>query len=307
MSANDPGVRSGGREKEVATLLEVALALARREFGARVDLEALGGETDLVELAATLNMLGEELEASTVAVEELEAANALLARKNEELDEFSYIASHDLQAPLRNIITMADLLRLQLGSGLDEESRECMDLLVEAAFRMQKLVQDLLTLSRTGRADLSVEEIGLDSCLDAALDALAAEIRDRNVTIDRDALPRVLGARTQLVQLFQNLIANAIKFNEADLPHVWITVETNDGDVVMGVKDNGIGIKQEYTSKIFAPFTRLHGATEYGGTGIGLAICRKVVERHGGRLWVESEVGKGSHFRFTLEGVRARP
>ncbi len=227
--------------------------------------------------------------------------NKSLRRKNAELDEFTYIASHDLQEPLRQLTAFSSMLRRDLGGDLPARAAQDLEFIVEAATRMQTLVQKLLELSRTGNAALKWEWLALDACVDHALDILAPYIHATDATIIRDALPEVWGDRTMLTQLYVNLLSNALKFHGEHKPVIHITAEQQGKQWVFGVRDNGIGIKADYHEQIFAPFKRLHGRSTYAGAGIGLTICRKAVERHGGRIWVESTVGVGSHFRFTLE------
>ena len=230
----------------------------------------------------------------------LERANADLEQRNRELDEFTYIASHDLQEPLRKLTAFSDVLREDMERGDPEEVRQDLDTITTSAKRMRQLVQDLLALSRSGRQDMSWDDVPLNDCVDRALDTLELRIEETDAEIVCDPLPTVKGDFVLLSQLYQNLIGNALKFCKNRVPQVHISAKQVDGIWVMSIKDNGIGIKQEYAEQIFAPFKRLHGRGEYEGTGIGLAICRKIVERHCGRIWVESELGKGSTFEFTL-------
>jgi light-regulated signal transduction histidine kinase (bacteriophytochrome) len=238
---------------------------------------------------------------------QLERANEDLRRKNAELDEFTYIASHDLQEPLRKLTAFTDLLRKDAGGALPERAAKDLGFIVDAAQRMQTLVQDLLLLSRAGKSAMKRERISLAECARAALDALAMRIEATGARIIQDDLPEVWGDRTMMTQLYQNLIGNALKFIGPRKPVVHLTLDRDaEGEITLGVKDNGIGLKQEYAEQIFAPFKRLHGRDKYEGSGIGLSICRKCVERHGGRIWVESQSGEGAHFRFTL-GERTSP
>lgn len=239
--------------------------------------------------------------------QELERANDKLERRNAELDEFTHVASHDLQEPLRKILSFSKLLRMDMGgTELPERAEQDLEFITRAAARMQSLVQDLLTLSRTGRSAMSLGEVPLDRCLDAAIEHLEVQIAETGADISREGLPSAVVDETLMTQLFQNLIGNAIKFHEkGERPVVRITHETRDGELIIGVSDQGIGIKPEYAEQIFSPFKRLHGRDAYEGTGIGLAICRKAVIRHGGKIWVESTEGQGAHFRFTL-GSRTR-
>jgi signal transduction histidine kinase len=240
---------------------------------------------------------------------ELEYANQELRRRNAELDEFTYVASHDLQDPLRKLTAFSSLLPRDSGHDLPEKARTDLEFIADAAQRMQSLIQDLLTLSRTGKSTMKHERVSLSACVDHALEALAAHVEETGAEISRDELPDAVGDASMLAQLYQNLIGNALKFSaRVRRPMVHLTAEQDDGQWILGVQDNGIGIEPEYTEQIFAPFKRLHGRDEYAGTGIGLAICRKAVDRHGGRIWVESEPDRGAHFKFTLSDVmEAKP
>jgi light-regulated signal transduction histidine kinase (bacteriophytochrome) len=235
---------------------------------------------------------------------QLEQANEELERKNAELDQFTYVASHDLQEPLRKVTAFSGILRQDLGDNLPPRAEKDLGFIVDAAKRMQKLVQDLLALSRSGRAAMKWETVSLGGCADRAVDSLAVRLQESQAEITRDKLPQVRGDRSMLTQLYQNLLSNALKFAAADRPQIRLTVERVDGKLILGVKDNGIGIEPRYAEQVFAPFKRLHGRGKYEGTGIGLAICAKTVGRHGGRIWVESTPGPGAHFKFTLDEVR---
>ncbi len=227
--------------------------------------------------------------------------NAELSQLNRELDEFTHIASHDLQEPLRKLMSFSALLRQDIDGDLPPRATQDLDFIVDAAGRMQKLVNDLLALSRSGRSALQVNPLELGDCVQDALAALSERVRSSGARIHVEPLPTVFGDRTLLTQLYQNLVGNALKYAHPDRPaEIRITAEQRSGAWIFGVRDNGIGIPAEYTDQVFAPFKRLHGRSEYDGTGIGLAICRKAIERHEGRIWVESEPGTGSHFRFTL-------
>jgi signal transduction histidine kinase len=231
---------------------------------------------------------------------ELERTNRELAALNAELDDFTNVASHDLQEPLRTLTAFSGLLRKDLGQSLPERAAQDLGFIADAAKRMQILIQDLLALSRAGRATQKREKVSLSECAEWALEALGMRVKETGAEVTRDELPDVWGDSTLLTQLYQNLIGNALKFSGDQRPIIRLTVEERDGGQVFGVKDNGIGIEPKYAQQIFQPFRRLHGRAEYEGSGIGLAICRKIVERHGGKIWVESEPGKGAHFRFTI-------
>ena len=226
-----------------------------------------------------------------------------LSRRNKELDEFTYVASHDLQEPLRKLISFSKLLTKDVGDGLSDQAQTDLKYITEAADRMQHLVQDLLSLSRAARTEMETTPVSMSLCVEQAIEALDERIKNTEAEIACDVLPEVQGDKTLLIQLYQNLICNALKYCR-DKPILHLTVERGPSGLIFGVRDNGIGIKQEYQEQIFAPFKRLHGKSEYEGTGIGLATCRKVVERHGGRIWVESAPGEGSHFKFTLNAKR---
>jgi len=234
-------------------------------------------------------------------IAQLARLNDELQERNKELDEFTYVASHDLQEPLRKLTAFAGLLTKDVDeTSLPENARKDLSYIADAATRMQILVKDLLALSRSGRAAMNREEISLDECVDEALNALETRIEETRAEIKRDTLPRIWGDRRMLTQLYQNLIGNALKFVKGGPPLVRITAEKVNDEWVFGVQDDGIGINPSYMEQIFVPFKRLHNQTEYEGSGIGLAICKKVVERHDGKIWVESELGKGAHFKFTI-------
>lgn len=235
-----------------------------------------------------------------MSLAELEVVNVDLTRKNSELDEFTYVASHDLQEPLRKLVSFSDLLRRDLGDDLPDRAATDLSFITDASLRMQNLVQALLDLSRSGRFELKMEVFPLRHCVEQAIAAVDLRVKETGATIIIDSLPDIYGDVAMLTQVYQNLLGNALKFVSGNHPEVHITMDTENGQPVFGVKDNGIGIRSEYTRQIFTPFKRLHGRDEYEGTGIGLSICRKIIERHGGVLWVESEYGKGTHFKFTL-------
>lgn len=230
---------------------------------------------------------------------------AELQRKNQELDEFTYVASHDLQEPVRKLISFSKLLEQDLGSDLPPQAAKDLHFIVDAATRMRDLIQDLLALSRTGRSALNIAPVDLNACVDRALEALELRVQETNAEILRDPLPTVVGDATLLTQLYQNLLGNALKFiAPGQRPHIRLTARQSQDGWTLGVEDNGIGIQPEHLERIFRPFQRLHGRGTYEGTGIGLAICKKAVERHGGQIWVRSQPGAGSQFEFTLP---ARP
>jgi light-regulated signal transduction histidine kinase (bacteriophytochrome) len=224
-----------------------------------------------------------------------------LEDKNEELDRFVYVASHDLQEPVRKLISFSQLLERDVDTDLNEKARRDLHYITDSARRMQQLVQDLLALSHADRSTMQQDWASLDDCAQRALDALAVRVEQTDASVVRETLPEVWGDHTMLTQLYQNLISNALKFiRPGNRPMVHLTAEREGDTWVLGVRDNGIGIEPQYATQIFAPFQRLHRRDQYEGTGIGLAICQTTVERHGGRIWVESTPGVGSQFKFTL-------
>jgi len=232
--------------------------------------------------------------------EEKLCAQQDLARSNRDLEQFAYVASHDLQEPLRMVAIYTQLLAERYKGNLDAEADRYIHYAVDGATRMQTMVQDLLSFSRVGHQETGVKLTDCNLIVSAALKNLRASIDETKACIECGQLPLVLGVSSELTQLFQNLIGNAINFRGADPPRIRITAETNKEETVFSVADNGIGIAPEHTDTIFVIFKRLHTREEYPGSGIGLAICKKIVERHGGRIWVESESGLGATFRFTL-------
>lgn len=248
----------------------------------------------------TMTAVVRDITLRKAAEDELKRNLVELGRTNAELDQFTYVASHDLQEPLRKVMAFSDWLRRDMGSELPAKADQDLRFICDATQRMQNLVQDLLTLSRAGRISMTRQRFCLDGAVDAALDNLSMCVTESAAQISREPLPEAIGDPSLLAQLYQNLLSNALKYVGAAPPHILITCREEDGCRVFGVQDQGIGLKPDYAEQIFEPFKRLHGRGKYDGTGIGLAICRKIVQRHGGRIWVESDEGEGAHFRFTL-------
>jgi PAS domain S-box-containing protein len=231
---------------------------------------------------------------------ELQQQKQDLVRSNDELQQFAYVASHDLQEPLRMITSYLELLERRYKGQLDAKADRFIDYAVDGAARMQILIDDLLRYSRVGSRSYSFAQVDCAVVLQYVLRNLQVAITESNAIVTYDALPEVNADITQLTQLFQNLIGNAIKFRREDPPQIQIRVERTNGKWLFSVRDNGIGIESQYADRIFVIFQRLHNRTDYPGTGMGLAICKKIVERHGGALWVESTPNRGSTFYFTL-------
>jgi PAS domain S-box-containing protein len=240
------------------------------------------------------------------AEQELARRAADLARSNADLEQFAYVASHDLQEPLRIVTSYLQLLEQRYDDQLDDDAREFIGFAVDGAARMKTLINDLLSYSRVGTRGKEFEPTDCEAVLRQALANLAKTIEEQSAVVTHDGLPTVMGDYSQLGQLFQNLIANAIKFRGETAPRVHIAAERNDREWFFCVKDNGIGFEQQFAERIFVIFQRLHGRSEYPGTGIGLAICKRIVERHGGRIWAESEAGKGARFFFTIPVIPDR-
>ena len=255
-----------------------------------------------------------DVTARKLAEEALEKAAAELARSNKELEQFAYVASHDLQEPLRMITSYTQLIAKRYQEKLDNDAREFMHFAVDGALRMQKLIQGLLEYSRVGTRGRPFEQCDCAQILDGALSNLKLAIEESGSKISRDVMPTVMGDPTQLTQLFQNLIGNGLKFRGPKPPTIYIGVERKQRaeaaslnvapyEWIFQVRDNGIGIEPQYFDRIFIIFQRLHTQEQYPGTGIGLAICKKIVERHGGRIWVESKPGSGTTFHFALPAL----
>ncbi|MEJ7875869.1 MAG: ATP-binding protein, partial [Solirubrobacterales bacterium] len=232
--------------------------------------------------------------------EELSRYATELEHANDELKEFAYVASHDLTEPLRTISGFVQLLKRRYEGQLDDSADEFIGFIVDGTERMQSLIEGLLSYSRTGRSELIPTRVDLNDTLNRAIGALAASISEAGAEIETGELPVVGGDATQLSRLFENLISNGVKFRSDRAPRIKTGAEMKGGAWHLFVSDNGIGIDERHRERIFNVFQRLHGAGEYPGTGIGLSICKKVVERHGGRIWVEETPGGGSTFKFVL-------
>jgi signal transduction histidine kinase len=226
-----------------------------------------------------------------------------LARSNTDLEQFAYVASHDLREPLRMIAIYTELLARRYWGTINAEADGFIRTVLEGVGRMEALIRDLLTYSATIHAEpLPRERFEAAGAVSSAMVELEPRIRESGARIETDRLPEVMGDRVQFVRVFQNLLSNAMKYRSGEPLVIRIRAVQEDGAWVFSVEDNGIGIQADYHETIFSPFKRLHGR-EYQGTGVGLAICRRIVERHGGRIWVESTEGHGARFRFTIPAV----
>ncbi len=251
--------------------------------------------------------LGREHHHLMVARQELERSVAELARSNEELQQFAYVASHDLQEPLRMVSSYTQLLGKRYKGRLDSDADDFIAFAVEGANRMQKLIQDLLAYSRVSRQRTEPETVSAETVMGHVLHNLRMALEESGAVVTHDPLPTLRVDERQLMQLLQNLVSNAIKFRGPDPLRIHVSAKRVGEEWLFSVRDNGIGIDAQYAERIFVIFQRLHTREEYPGTGIGLAICRKIVERHGGRIWVESELGKGATFYFTFRDQLPNP
>jgi len=232
--------------------------------------------------------------------EETKRQAAELSRSNTELEQFAYVASHDLQEPLRMVAGYSQLLAKRYGDSLDQKAKEYIGFAVDGAKRMQGLIEGLLTYSRVGSRGKAFAWTNCEVVLEKTLTVLQMAIQECGATVSHDPLPTVMGDEFQLGQLFQNLLGNAIKYRNSEAPQVHISCKQETKQWTFAVKDNGIGIEPQYRERIFQIFQRVHTRQEFEGSGIGLAICKKIIERHGGEIWVESEPGKGATFYFTI-------
>ncbi len=284
--------------RPLEALLEGARKIAEdKNFEARVNPNT-AGDDEIGQLIAAFNQMAGELSGY---YRELESSNRDLAR-------FAYVASHDLQEPLRMVGCFVELLAERYRGRLDQQADEYIRFAVEGVSRMRDMIQGLLEYSRLQAEVPALASVDSGEALQEALANLASSLEDQQARIefDRRALPRIKFDRSQMIRLWQNLIGNAVRFHGAEKPLVKVSATGMNGELVFSVQDNGIGIEARHQERIFTLFERLNSRSEYPGTGIGLAICKRIVERHGGRIWLDSEVGQGSTFHFTA-GATDRP
>ncbi|HZV74027.1 MAG TPA: ATP-binding protein [Conexibacter sp.] len=283
--------------------------VARGEFDHEI---ARAGARDVVDLADDVDTMRQriaaELSSLRAAHEQLDEQARELTRSNAELEQFAYVASHDLQEPLRKVASFCQLIEQRYEDQLDDRGRQYIAFAVDGAKRMQQLINDLLDFSRVGHGPADQSVVAGDVVLRQALASLAESIEESGAQVEAGPLPPLRGEPALLAAVFQNLIGNALKFHGHGPPHVAISAERSDGDWLFTCADDGIGIESQYAERIFLIFQRLHAKDEYAGTGIGLAMCRKIVEYHGGRIWLDTAAPGGrTTFRFTLPAIDEEP
>ncbi len=294
------GSHPGFRANFVANPQSRAMGAGRDLYGLRKDGTEIPVEIGLNPIRTDEGLF---VLASVVDISARKKTEEELHRSNEELERFAYVASHDLQEPLRTVASYVQLLAKRYRDELDADANEFIDFAVAGVSRMQRLIEDLLAFSRVGAGRHAPTLTDADAVLKSVIDDLHASIAESAAVITHDSMPRVLVDASQLEHVFANLIGNALKFCGEETPRVHIGVRLSGRLWEFTVRDNGIGIDPQFFERIFVIFKRLHARDHYDGTGIGLAICKKIVERHGGKIWVESSPGEGSSFRFTLPAV----
>ena len=298
-------ISDGLRSPEDALAQQIGTGIeltGRRKDGSGFPIEIMLSPLESAEgvlVTAAIRNITKRKKAEANLLQKVEELN----RSNEELEQFAYIASHDLQEPLRMVASYTQLLSRRYKGQLDSDADEFIAFAVDGASRMQRLIQDLLAYSRTGTNAKHLFETSSEEALQQALVNLRGAIEESHAVVTHDPLPTVLADEMQLVQLFQNLVGNAVKYQNPGIPRIHISAARNGGNKWrFSIKDNGLGIDSQYFDRIFGMFQRLHKREEFAGTGVGLAICKKIVERHGGSISVESQPGHGSTFHFALEG-----
>jgi PAS domain S-box-containing protein len=305
-------IPEGFAERLIADGLRSAEDALAQQIGTGLELTALRKDGSRFPMELMLSPLESDTGTLvTVAIRDITVRNAAgvellqtveeLKRSNEDLQQFAYVASHDLQEPLRMVASYVALIARRYKGKLDADADEFISFAVDGAKRMQSLIQDLLAFSRVGSKGVELVSTSSENALNRAIKNLRGAIVDSGARVTHDPLPSVLADEMQLTQLFQNLLGNAIKYRRADTPGVHVAARQNGAKKwIFSVQDNGLGIEPQYFERIFGMFQRLHGREEFSGTGMGLAICKKIVERHGGDISVESTIGQGSTFRFSM-------
>ncbi|TAF10481.1 MAG: cyanobacterial phytochrome A, partial [Nostocales cyanobacterium] len=253
-----------------------------------------------VEIKAALELRKAIVNIVLRQADELAQLASDLERSNAELKKFAYVASHDLQEPLNQVANYVQLLEMRYEAQLDEDAKEFINYAVEGVSLMQTLIDDVLAYSKVDTQAIAFQVTEVETALERALSNLRKRISESGTTITHDPLPTVMADSTQIMQLFLNLVGNAIKFRSHEPPQIHIGAERLEDEWLFSVRDNGIGIDPQFSDRIFIIFQRLHTRDEYPGTGMGLAICKKIVECHRGRIWVESQLGQGATFYFTI-------
>jgi light-regulated signal transduction histidine kinase (bacteriophytochrome) len=283
------GVGSPGSTREL-----VGLSSDARELPVEMRVRTFVDEPDTLMIATFVDISERKV---------LEERTRELGRSNAELEHFAHVISHDLQEPVRMVASYTRLLAEDYRAQLDENAQLYIHFAQSGAEHMQCLIRDLLAYSRVGTRRRSLAAVSVTECLTLATSSLRMAIDEASAVVSSDPLPEVNGDRTQVTELLQNLIGNALKFRRDVPPEIHVSAERVGRMWQFSVRDNGIGIQPAYVEEVFQVFRRLHGRNDYPGTGIGLAICRRIVEQFGGRIWVESESGKGSTFHFTLPAL----
>jgi signal transduction histidine kinase len=290
-----------GISKGIKEIIGIAEKVAKADFSQR---SKVFSKDEIGQLSIAFNKMTDDLQENIntkIEVEkELKQRTTELIRSNNELEQFAYVASHDLQEPLRMVTSYVQLLEERYKDKLDEDAKEFIAFAVDGTDRMRNLIHSLLEYSRVNKIR-PYEKINLNHLLELILLDLKNQIQQSNTLIKVDELPTINGDPLLISQLFQNLISNALKFTHSKNPEIHISSKKTDNEYLFSISDNGIGISKEYSDKIFIIFQRLHTKDKYPGTGIGLAICKKIVEQHGGKIWLKSELGKGSTFYFTIK------
>ena len=300
-----------GLRRQVLDPMSGLVAQTREVAAGNLDHEiTLDGPLEIRNLAGDVDLMRETLAAQIVRIDRarqrIQQRSSELARSNADLEQFAYVASHDLSEPLRKVTNFSQLLERQYADQLDEKARQYIVFMVDGAKRMQTLINDLLDFSRVGRSSENFVPVDLEAALARAVGNLEEPIAEANAVIEHDPLPTVPGEATLLTALLQNLVSNAVKYHSPDRPcRVHLSAEQQGDDWLLTIDDNGIGVDPQYADRIFTIFQRLHLRDQYAGTGIGLALCRRILDFHRGRIWLAEKDEPGARFQFTLPQTQA--